>query len=241
MTAVTVDLLWRQLAQRRFAAAEQTLRQLETESPHDGTTTRARALLVLHRDGVAAAMRLAPLPHDVFLQCYERTVDARARRELTLTQLRSCASSASLAYEEVLEIALFHVLVPSGDHAAALSLLQADRFLSSQQKDLFARLIEQHRTAAVPSSALTPAVSAASNVGNVSTQAIRPRRLSFAEQQQQQQHEQQRQNPPEKQSQTRPATPSPSQRWWLMFLLGSTSVLAVYRAWLFWRRPRALR
>jgi hypothetical protein len=231
------------LAQRRFAAAEQTLRQLEAEPPHvvDGAmTTRARALLVLHRDGVAAAMRLAPLPHDVFLQCYERTVDARARRELTLTQLRSCASSASLAYEEVLEIALFHVLVPSGDHAAALSLLQADRFLSSQQKDLFAKLIEQHRTAALPSTALTPAVSAASNVGNVSTQAIRPRRLSFDEQQQQQ-HEQQRQNPPEKRSQKRPATPSSSQRWWLMFLLGSTSVLAVYRAWLFWRRPRALR
>ena len=232
-----IDLLWRQLAQRRFAAAEATLASVSGDMDAS-SAARARALLTLHRDGVAAALRLAPLPDDVFLQCFERAAD---RRDVALTQLRACAracdatlpaASALASYEAALEVVVFHVLLPSGERASALALLHSDRWLSPDKRAVFLRLID-----APPPLALTPAV--ASHAAD--TRAIRPRRLSFDEQ---------RLEPPPPPSPVPRVPPQPDRgvppsvpdrrRWWLLFLLGSTAVIAAYRAWLWWRRPRKL-
>jgi hypothetical protein len=219
---------------------------------------RARALLTLHRDGVAAAMRLAPLPHDVFLQCYERTTELHERRNLTLTQLRACAalcssSSSSLSsqqsYEEVLEIALFHVLLPHGERDAAVALLHADRCLPPEKRDLFARLVAAATEA--QSSSLTPATN--TGFASVDSEALGPRRLTFDEQQRQhdEQHQQRHQKPVASDDEQQSIDSSgaaattkrilSSKRWWLLFLLGSSSVIAVYRAWLFWRSSSSRR
>lgn len=232
----TVDLLWRQLAQRRFTAAEATLTSVSGQMDAE-SAARARALLTLHRDGVAAALRLAPLPHDVFLQCFERAAD---RRDVALTQLRACAracnnqdspASVLLAYEEALEFVVFRLLLPAHERASAVSLLLSDRWLTPEKRALFLRLVDEPPP---PPVALTPAVAAHD------TRAIRPRRLSFDEQQQQPQPQVPSVEPPVAEAVRAVPGGLDRRRWWLLFLLGSTSVIAVYRAWLWWRRPRQL-
>lgn len=228
--SITMNAVWRLLAQRRFDAVEESLQSTHNAPLSPADSTRIRALLVLHRDGVHAAMRLVPLPHDVFVQCFERAESLDLKRDVALTQLRACAASPAMvvAYEQALELTLFHVLVPRAEFDAANALLNADRVLSAEHRAFFELLLQraaaeyQQRSHLQKESPLISTHGAA-----VTTTASTPlvqRRLAFDDDEV-------------------VATPVPKsvswKRYLLLTLLGASSAGVVYRVWLWWsRRPR---
>lgn len=85
--------------------------------------------------------------------------DAAALRAFALEQLRRTASAMASDrvsqlgyellrsdYERLIELCLFHVLVPQADHAAARQLLAADAVLSVEKKTVRARVDVRRRT-----------------------------------------------------------------------------------------------
>lgn len=224
-----MNAVWRLLAQRRFDAVEESLSHSSTHTLSPADTTRIRALLVLHRDGVHAAMRLVPLPHDVFLQCFERAASLELKREVALSQLRACAASSAMAvaYEQALELTLFHVLVPRAEFDAANALLKADRVLSAEHRAFFALILQRAALEFQQSQLQTesPLVTS-TNTTPVSTPLMSvQRRLAFEDDQ----------------VVAAPVSKSLSwQRYLLLTLLGASSVGVVYRVWLWWSRRQRL-
>jgi hypothetical protein len=219
-----MNVVWRQLAQRQFSAAETTLSSDTTLSPE--AASRVRALLTLHRDGVSAAMRLVPLPHDVFLQCFERTASIDEKRNIALTQLRACAAdkASAVAYEQALELTLFHVLIPRGEFDAAEALLAADRVLTSEHREFFALLLHRAKqeSMTINDSNVVVVVSDTN-----ATPVVVSRKLTF--------DEVPRGAPDDA---VVPKRSMSWQRYLLLTLLGASTVGVVYRAFLWWTRRR---
>lgn len=224
-----MNAVWRLLAQRQFSAVEATLSSDASLLSSDDAL-RVRALVALHRDGVSAAMRLAPLPHDVFLQCFERAASLEQRRDIALTQLRACAADPrSLAYAQALELTLFHVLIPRAEFDAAEQLVAADRVLSAEHREFFAVLVRRAKqeSATSASDAIVVTAATAASTVDTATPVVVSRRLAFVD---------------DAPSAVVPKRSMSWQRYLLLMLLGASSVGVVYRAWLWWwtrRRPAA--